>query len=62
MRHYKRYGLAYFSCFMLSAQASGAQVEPFLLTIYNDSSRMNIRHPATLSMAFGVTHIMTELG
>ena len=47
---------------MLSTQASGAQVEPFLLAIYNDSSRVNIGHPATLGMAFGVAHIMTKLG
>ena len=47
---------------MLSTQASGAQVESFLLTIYNDSSRVNIRHPATIGAVFGVTNIVTELG
>ena len=47
---------------MLTAQASGAQVKPFGLTIYNDANRVNIRHPATVGVAFGVAHIMTELG
>ena len=46
---------------MLSAQAPGAQVESFGFTIYNESDRVDIRYPATVSMAFGVTHIMTEL-
>ena len=47
---------------MLSAQASSTQVKLFGLTIYNKSNRVNIRHPATISAALGVTHIMTELG
>jgi len=47
---------------MLSAQASGAQVESFLFTIYNNSNWVNIRYPATLSMVFGVAYIMTKLG
>ena len=51
-----------FRHFVLGAQASSAEVKSFLLTIYNDSSRVNIRHPATISMTFGVAHIMTELG
>ncbi len=51
-----------FRHFVLGAQASSAEVKSFLLTIYNDSSRVNIRHPATISAALGVTHIMTELG
>jgi len=46
---------------MLSTQASGAQVEPFLFAIYNDSNRVNIRHPATFGVAFGVADIMTKL-
>jgi hypothetical protein len=47
---------------MLIAQASGAQVKPFLLTIYDDSNRVNIRHPPPFGVALRVTHIMTELG
>ena len=46
---------------MLSAQASGAQVESFLLTVYNDSNRVNIRQPATVSSVLRVAHIVTEL-
>ena len=46
---------------MLSAQASGAQVKSFWLTIYNDSDRVNIRQPAPFGMALGVAHTMTEL-
>ncbi len=46
---------------MLSAQASGAQVKSFWLTIYNDSNRVNIRHPAPFGVAFRVAHIVTEL-
>ena len=46
---------------MLGAQASGAQVKSFWLTIYNDSDWMNIRHPATVGTALRVAHIMTEL-
>jgi hypothetical protein len=47
---------------VLSTQTSGAQVESFLLTIYNDSSRVNIRHPAAIGAVFGVANIVTELG
>ncbi len=47
---------------MLGAQASGAQVESLCLTSYNDSSWVNIRHPATISMALGVAYIVTKLG
>ncbi len=50
-----------FSDLMLGAQASGAQVKSFWLAIYNKSSRVNIRHPATFGVAFGVADIMTEL-
>jgi len=47
---------------MLSAQASGAQVKAFLLTVYNESDRVNIRYPTPFSVAFRVAHIVTELG
>jgi hypothetical protein len=46
---------------MLGTQASSAQVKPFGLTIYNESNRVNIRHPATISAVLGVAYIMTEL-
>ena len=46
---------------MLSAQASGAQVEALWLTVYSNSNRMNIRQPAAIGVALGVAHIMTEL-
>ncbi len=50
-----------FSHLVLSAQASGAQVKSFWLTIYSDSNRVDIRHPATVSSALRVAHIVTEL-
>jgi hypothetical protein len=46
---------------MLGAQASGAQVKPFWLTIYDDSGGMNIGYPAAVSVAFGVADVMAEL-
>ena len=46
---------------MLIAEASGAQVESFGLTIYNESDRVNIRRPATIGMVFRVAYTMTEL-
>ena len=46
---------------MLSAQASGAQVKAFLLTVYNESDRVNIRHPAPFGVALRVAYIVTEL-
>lgn len=46
---------------MLGTQASGTEVEAFLFTVYIDRNRVNIRHPATLGMALGMTDIMTKL-
>ncbi len=46
---------------MLSAQASGAQLEPFWLTIYNKSNRLDVRHPPTISVTLGVTYTMAKL-
>ena len=54
-------GLNGFGDLVLVAQASGAQVEPFWLTIYNNGSRMDIGYPAAVSVAFGVANVMTEL-
>ena len=64
---WQKYGLAWARkqfCrhFMLSTQAPGAQAELFLFAIYNERSRVNIRHPAAFGMAFRVAYIMTELG
>ena len=47
---------------MLGAQAPGAQVKPFWLTVYNESSGVNIRQPLPFGVALGVAHIITELG
>jgi len=47
---------------VLSAQASGAQVKSFWLTIYSESNGVNIRHKATVGVAFRMADIMTELG
>jgi len=47
---------------MLGPQASGAQVESLWLSVYVYSNRVNVRHPATLGVAFGVADIMTKLG
>ena len=46
---------------MLGAQAPGAQVELFGLTIYYQGNRVDIRHPTTIGVSFGVADIMTEL-
>jgi len=47
---------------MLGTQAFRAQVESFWLAIYNDSSWVNIGHPATIGTALGVAYIVTKLG
>jgi hypothetical protein len=51
-----------FSNLVLVTQASGAQVKPFGLTIDDNGGWMNIRHPAPIGLALGMTDIMTELG
>ncbi len=51
-----------FSDFVLGPQASGAEVESFWLPVYIYRNRVNVRHPATLGVAFGVADIMTKLG
>ena len=47
---------------MLTAQASGAQVQMFWLALDNDCNRVNIRHPAAFGMTLRVAYIMTEVG
>jgi len=46
---------------ILCSQTPGAEIETFLLAVYNDIGRMNIWHPATIGMPLGVADIMTEL-
>ena len=46
---------------MLVAQASGAQVKPFWLAVYNDGGWMDIGYPAAIGVVLGVADIMTEL-
>jgi len=41
-------------------EASRAQVEALLLTVYGNSSRMDIGCPASISMSFGMTDVMTK--
>ena len=47
---------------MLAAQTTGTKIKAFGLPADVDGSRMNIGYPASVSPAFGVTDIMTELG
>lgn len=49
------------SRFVLIAEASGAQVEPFGLAVYNDSDRVNVGYPAAIGAVFRVAYVMTEL-
>jgi hypothetical protein len=46
---------------VLCSQAPGAQVEAFLLTVYNNIGRVYIGHPAAVGMPLGVADVMTEL-
>ncbi len=46
---------------MLRAQAPGAQVEPFRLSLDGDGGRVNIRQPAAVGVALGVADVMTKL-
>ena len=46
---------------MLGTQAPGAQVEALRFTVYDNSSRLDIGHPAAVGMALGVADIITKL-
>ena len=46
---------------MLGAQASGAKVKSFWLTIYNNGGGMDIGCPAAVGVTLGMADIMTEL-
>ena len=50
-----------FSYLVLVAQAPGAQVKPFWLSIDNDGGGMDVGYPAAVGVALGVADIMTEL-
>lgn len=50
-----------FGHFVLRAQAPGAQVKLFHLTVNHHSGGVDIGCPAPVGMAFGVADIMTEL-
>ena len=50
-----------FSYLVLGAEAPGAQVSTFRLTINEDGGRVNIGSPASVGVALGVTDVMTEL-
>lgn len=47
---------------MLSAQASGAEIKPSLLSINNHYSTMDIRQPLPFSMSLRMANLITELG
>ena len=47
---------------MLTAQAPGAQIKSPGMAINNEANRVNVGHPVTVGVAFGVAHVMTELG
>ena len=50
-----------FSHLVLGTKAPGTQVNSFRLAINEDGGRVNIRYPASVGVALGVTDIMTEL-
>ena len=50
------------SRFILTPQASGAQVETFLFTIDGEGSGVNVGYPAPVGVALRVADIMAELG
>jgi hypothetical protein len=45
---------------VLGAQASGAEVHPFRLTVYGDGDGVDIGRPLPIGVALGVAYIMTE--
>jgi hypothetical protein len=47
---------------VLGAQAPGAQIKPFWLTIYDEGGRVNVRQPFPFGVALGMAHVITELG
>ncbi len=57
----KKGRLGGFGHFIPGAQASGAQVKAFWLTIDYDFGRVDIGYPAAVGMPLGMADIMTEL-
>jgi len=47
---------------MQGTQAPCAKVKPGLFSVYNNRSRMDIRHPSAIGMVLGMAYIMAELG
>jgi hypothetical protein len=47
---------------VLGAQAAGAQVHLFGLTIDGDGHWVDVGYPLAVGMPFRVAHVMTELG
>ena len=63
LRLLQRLELAWFSGqFVLGAETSGADVEPFLLSIYGKCGVLDIRMPFSVRAPFGVAHIVAKLG
>ena len=48
--------------FVPGAQAPGAQVKAFWLSVNDNGSRVYIGYPAAVGVALGMADIMTELG
>ena len=46
---------------MLGTKAPGTQIKPFYAAVYCNCGWMNIGCPAAVSVALGMTDIMTEL-
>jgi hypothetical protein len=49
------------SCFILRAQASGAEIETSGATVNLNGNRVNIRQPFALGMPFGMADVLSEL-
>jgi hypothetical protein len=45
---------------VLGAQASGAEVHPFRLTVYGDDDGVDVGRLAPIGVALGVAYIMAE--
>ena len=50
-----------FDYLVLGAKTPGANINAFGFAINEDGGWVNIRYPASVSMALGVTDIVTEL-
>jgi len=50
-----------FSCFILGAQAPGAEIKPDCVAVDMESHGMHVRLPVAAGMSLGMAHVMTEL-